>query len=161
MIRKVAHRVYRHIRQYGGLSREDVAHAIGRRRQVVWRWEEAGHMPSLEQEAILVEKANLTPLAFVEIMCKVLSRFVEEARVVILPGVNHLPRTSLIRASELYRANYSELDAGQRAAIEARLAQGRILDSVVEQTCGMFEKQIADEIEAVLEAKLKRVKRRA
>ena len=154
MIHKIAHLVYRNIRQYGGLSRDDVAKAIGRRRQVVWRWEEKGQMPSREHEEILVEAAKLTPLSFVEIMCKVLSLFLEEARVVIAPGVHHMPRASLIRATELYRANYTKLDPDQRASIEARLSQGRILDSVVEQTCTMFEKQISDEIEAAIEAKL-------
>ncbi len=160
MIRKIAHLIYRHIREYGDLSRDDVARAIGKQRQVVWRWEEKGQMPSREEEAILVEEAKLTPLAFVEIMCKVLSLVIEEARVVIAPGVDYSPRAPLIRASERYRANYNELDDDQRAAIEARLSQGRILDSVVEQTCSIFEKQIADEIEAVLEAKRERSKKR-
>ena len=153
MIHKIAHLVYRNIRQYGGLSRDDVAKAIGRRRQVVWRWEEKGQMPSRQHEEILVREAKLTPLSFVEIMCKVLSLFLEEARVVIAPGVHHMPRASLIRATDLYHANYTKLDPDQRASIEARLSQGRLLDSVVEQTCTMFEKQISDEIEAAVKAK--------
>ncbi len=68
MIHKFKHLVYRRIRKYGGLSREDVAKALGKNRQVVWRWEETGQMPSPEDEAILVKAAKLTPLAFVQIM---------------------------------------------------------------------------------------------
>ncbi len=51
MIHKFKHLVYRRIREYGGLSREDVAKAIGKNRQVVWRWEEEGQMPSRERGA--------------------------------------------------------------------------------------------------------------
>ncbi len=83
MIHKVKRLVYRRIREYGGLSREAVAKAIGKNRQVVWRWEEEGQMPSREDEAILVELARLTPLAFAYIMSEVLSELLDEARGVI------------------------------------------------------------------------------
>ncbi len=152
MIHKFKHKVYRRIREYGGLSRQDVAKAIGKNRQVVWRWEQEGQMPSPEDEAILVAEAKLTPLAFVQIIAEVLSELVEEARVVVEPGAGLMARAPLLRAAKNYRANFGELDEEQRAAIEAGLNQGRLLDSVVEQVCEMLEKQIAEQIERALKA---------
>ncbi len=81
-----------------------------------------------------------------------LSELLEESRVVIVPGTDPMARAPLMRAVRDYSTNFAELDADQRAAIEERLNQGRMLDAVVEQIFGLFARQIGGEIEAALEA---------
>ncbi len=63
--------------------------------------------------AILVEKAKLTPRACLVIMCDVLSDLFKELQVKITPadGGESL-RGPLARSTGLYHAAYSELDAG-------------------------------------------------
>ncbi len=149
MLRTLTGSIYRRIRQHGGLSRDDVARAIGRTYQAVWRWEETGQMPTPEQEAKLVEAANLTPEAFVQIMCDVLSDLVEDLRVIIVPaGECQSPRGPVARATALFRASYLQLDAGERTAVEEMLRHCRLLDALVEQTCSLFEIAIARRIAA-------------
>ncbi len=75
-------------------------------------------MPSREDEAILVKTANLTPLAFVQIMAEVLSELLEEARVVVEPGTDAMARAPLIRAAKNYRAKFGALDKEETAEIE-------------------------------------------
>ncbi len=65
-----------------------------------------------------------------------------------------------MRAVKNYRANFSEMGEDERAAIEAWLNQGRMLDAVVEQICGMLEKQVAEKIEVALRAKRERLEKR-
>ncbi len=160
MIRNIYRLALKRVRQYGGLSRKDVAKAIGRKPQVIWRWEEKGQMPSPEQEAILVELAKLTPRAFLVIMCDVLSDLGKVLQVKITPadGIESL-RGPLARSTGLYHAAYSELDAGERARIEERLLQGRMLDSLAEQILRMFEKDVGRQIQAALAAKRERLVR--
>ncbi len=149
MLRTLTRQIYRRIREHGGLSRDDVARAIGRTYQAVWRWEETGQMPTREQEAKLARAANLTPEAFVQIMCEVLSEMVEDLRVITVPsGDGHSPRGPLARATALFRGSYLQLDDGARAAVEEMLGHGRLLDALVERTCGLFEIVIARRIAA-------------
>ena len=84
MIHQIAQDVYRWIREYGHLSRDEIAEAIGRKRQAIYRWEQGGQIPSPEQEQILVEKANCSKLIFAEIVCKKLSLLIGR-RVMIAP----------------------------------------------------------------------------
>ncbi len=149
MLRTLKRQICRRIREHGHLSRKDVAHAIGRSPQAVWRWEETDQMPSREQEAQLARAANLTPEAFIEIMCELLSTQVEKLRVITVPrGDGYSPRGPLARATALFRASYLELDDGARAAVEEMLGHGRLLDALVERTCGLFEIVIARRIAA-------------
>ncbi len=149
MLRTLTRLIYRRIREHGGLSRDDVGRAIGRSYQTVWRWEETGQMPTAEQEAKLVEAANLTPESFVQIMCDVVSDLVEHLRVIIVPaGDGQSPRGPLARATALYRAAYLHLDAGERAAVEEMLCHCRLLDALVERTCSLFELAVARRIAA-------------
>ena len=149
MLHDIAHDVYRYIRLYGSLSKKDVAEAIGRKHHTITRWEEHGQLPSAEQEAVLVKAANLTRLAFVEIMCKVLSQLVDR-EVIMAPRGDYLPVMPLARAAKLYRKHYYTLDPRQRSIIEEKLHQGRVLDAVTEQTCNLFEIEIQREIEKAL-----------
>ena len=106
-------------------------------------------MPTPEQEAKLVAAANLTPEAFLQILCDVLSDLVEHLRLIIVPaGDGHSPRGPLARATALFHASYLELDDGDRAAVEEMLGHGRLLDALVERTCGLFEIVIARRIAA-------------
>ncbi len=155
MIGRIVGMLLRRTREYGGLSREDVAKAIGRKPQVIWRWEEKGQMPSREQAAILVQQAKLTPLAFVHILREALAAFAAEEGLVFEPAVGVMARAPLIRATRKYAASFDQLDEERRASIEARLNQGRLLDSVAEQMCGLVEAQVVGEIEGALEAKRK------
>ncbi len=153
MIHQIAQDVYRWIREHGRLSREEIAEAIGRKRQVVYRWEQGDQIPSPEQEQILVEKAKCSKLVFAEIMCKKLS-LLTGRRVMIAPEdqVRYLPTVSLARAAELYRENYPKLTPVQRRRIEEKLRHGRTLDSVVEETLSMIERDVEREVEIAQKA---------
>lgn len=148
MIHEIASEVYRLIREYGGLTHEQVAAAIGRKHQVVWRWEgnKQKLLPKREQEAALVEKAKLTRIAFGDIMCKVLTPFVGR-RITMASSDQYVPSLPLLRAIELYSTHRDDLDSETRELIEDLIAQGRSLDVAAEQSCRAFEKLIVRLIE--------------
>ncbi len=149
MLRPLTGEIYRRIRKHGGLSKKDVGRAIGRSHQTIWRWEATGQMPTRQQEAKLFEAANLTPEAFLEILCEVLSPLVPKLRVITVPsGDGHSPRGPLARATALFRASYLQLDAGARTAVEEMLVHCRLLDALVERTCSLFEQAIVRRIAA-------------
>ncbi len=68
-------------------------------------------------------------------------------------------RWQLARSTGLYHAAYSELGPGERARIEEKLLQGRMLDSLAEQILRMFEKDVARQIQAALAPKRERLER--
>ncbi len=141
MIHKIAHEVYKAIRKHGDLSIVEVAAAIGRERQIVYRIENGEQLLMAEQEASLVKRANLSRMAFVEIMCKVLSKFLGR-RVIIAPQGQFLSASPLARAADVYSLHQEKLDPEVRERIEAKLHQGRLLDTATDQTCSLFEKEI-------------------
>ncbi len=153
MIRRIISLAFKRIRQYGGLSREDVAKAIGRKPQTVWRWETNRQMPRREQEAILEREANLTPRACLKIMRGVLADLDEELRAGSAADGGCGLRAPMVRASDLYHATSGDIDPATRAGIEERLLQGRMLDSLAEQILRVFEKDVARQIQGALGAK--------
>ncbi len=150
MLRTIFRRVLKRIRLYGDLSKVDVARAIGRSHQVVWRWEETGQMPSREQEAILFKEAGITSRALLEILCEVLSDLFEDWAVVVVPKGQCGLRGPLVRAIEQYHAVAGELGASERNEIEEKLQQGRVLDAVTEQILSSVEKDVVLRIETAL-----------
>lgn len=94
MIYKIAHSVYKGIREHANLSIDEVAAAIDRKRQIVYRIEGGEQLLKPDQEALLVKRANLSREAFVEIMCKVLSEFLGQ-RVMIAPSSQRLNQRTL------------------------------------------------------------------
>ena len=153
MIHQITQDIYRWIREYGHLSPDEVAEAIGRKRQAIYRWEQEGQIPSPEQEQILIEKAGCSKLAFAEIVCKKLS-LLTGRRVMVAPEgqVRYLPTVPLARAVELYRENYPKLDPAQRRRIEEKLRHGRTLESIVEETLAMIEHDVEREVETAQKA---------
>ena len=99
MIHEIAGTVYRLIREYGLLTPEEVAEAIARQRQAVWRMESNKNERLLKraQEEILVEKAKLTRPAFGEIMCEALTPFVGR-RLMMAPSDHFIASQPLARA---------------------------------------------------------------
>ncbi len=152
MLHLIAPEVFREIREFGDLTKNKLAGELGRKRQVVYRWEQKGQFPSRKQERILVEKAKLTRHAFVVIMCRVLSRFLGQ-RVIIAPGDRYVPSTPLWRASDLYHRIAHKLDRETREEVLAKLHQGRTLEAVAEQSCSMYERDIVRLIETALAAR--------
>ncbi len=154
MIHQIASEVYRLIREYGGLSQEDVARAIDRQPQVVWRWEkkEQKQLPNREQETILVQEAQLTQKAFGEIMCLVLSKFLERRVTVAYPD-DRLTSQWLFRAAKLYSHHRDHLSPEDQKMIEEMLCHGRSLDATAEQTCRIYEKIITSMVTRTLAAK--------
>lgn len=153
MIHEIASKVYQLIRQHGGLSAEEVASAIGKQRQVVWRWEGNRQklLPKRDQEAALVKKAQLTRLAFGEIMCQVLTPFVGR-RFIMAPAEEYIPSLPLYRAARLYSRHRDQLDPDAQEMINEMLGHGRMLDAATERTCSSLEKQITRLIEQALAA---------
>ncbi len=85
----------------------------------------------------------LTPQSFLEILSKALSVFAAEMQLRLPERGAYLPRAPLARAAEQYAGSYSHVSAPARDLIEEKLWQGRVLVAVVEQTCGVFDKEIA------------------
>ncbi len=106
-------------------------------------------MPTRAQEAILVEKARLTRLAFVEIMCKVLSRFIGRPVVIAAEG-SYAPATPLVRAEALLYRHRDELDPETHARLEKKLSIARKLAVDADRLCVAFEREIKEVIVAAL-----------
>ncbi len=148
MIYEIFHNVCRRIREHADLSRKIVAKAMGLQSQAIWRWEtkDQNPLPSREQEAILVELAKLSQLAFVQIMCDELSEFLGRA-VIIAPEGQFLPGPPLSRARKEYAASQQEIDPELQQTIEGKLYLARSLEALVEQAVH----QIAQEVEQLVE----------
>ena len=151
MIHQIANTVYKAIREYGGLSREDVAVAVGRKAQVVRRWESDKQklLPKREQEEILVKEAKVTRVVFVEIMCEVLTNFAGQ-RVTMAPSDQYYPSLPLSRASKLYSRERDRLTPEEQAIVVELLQNGRSLDAIVDQACTCTERQIVRTIKQAL-----------
>ncbi len=148
MIYEIFHDVCHRIRNYAGLSKEDVAAAVGLQGQAVWRWENKDQkpLPNRKQLAILVKLANLSRFAFVQIMCEVLSDFLKRD-VSISPEGQFMPAPPLSRATKAYAAEKEGLDPASQQLIEIKLHQARSLEALVEQVVH----QIAIEVERLIE----------
>ena len=154
MIHDIAPDVYRAIREYGDLSPEELADALGLKRQVVHRWENAKQesLPKRAQEKILVDETKLTPLAFTEILCEVLTDF-SGRQVTMAPSADYVPSLPLVRAVKQYSRHRDKLDPGTRGRIEEMLLLGRTADANAEQVCSFFAREILRLIEEALAAK--------
>ena len=149
MIYEIAKHVYKAVRERGGVTVDELAAAVGRKRQTIYRAEGGQQLLSPEQEQILNKKANLSQDAFGEIMCKELTKLLGR-RVRISPEGEFLPATPLMRAADLYSLYRRQLDRGAREKIEAKLHQGRMLEAVADQTCCLFEREIRELVEDAL-----------
>ena len=146
------HDIVRHIcffvRAHGLLSQDEVAEAVGRDRQICYRWEEVGQVPSSRQAKILFELGNCTPLVFAEIVCKYLSKLTGR-RVIVAPEdqVGYLPTVPLARAAELYRTHYDILSPQQRTLIEDKLRMARTTDAAVDYMMSAIERDVQHEVD--------------
>ncbi len=148
MIYEIFHDVVRRIREYAGLSKEEVAGAMGLKAQAIWRWEKKDEnpLPNREQLAILVKLTKLSRFAFVQIMCEVLSDFLDR-QVSISPEGQFLPAPPLSRATTAYAAEKQDLDPESQQLVEAKLHLARSLEALVEQVVH----HIAIEVERLIE----------
>ncbi len=160
MLHEISQDVYRLIREYGDLTKEEVAKAIDRERQAVYRWETAKKIPNLEQEAILDKISGITRLSFAEAVCKAVSNFLNGQRVEIGPKGEFLASVPLVRASRLYGANFNLLTQEQRKKIEEKLRHGRAIDLAAEQQCNLIEAEIDEFIKSALDEKKQKRKSR-
>ncbi len=147
MLYQIANAVVRLIREYGGLTEKELAAAMGKRqsRNLIWRWEHESHLPSPKQEAILVKEAHLTRVAFVEIMCKVLSNFLGLPVMIAAEGQNAWA-SPLTRTADLYDAYRDKLDPEVQTRIEEALREARKLAAQADRRCIAFEQEIKDVI---------------
>ncbi len=152
MLQEISGGVYQRIREYGGLSPEEVAELVGRRRQVVSRWESNKQMPKRDQEKILVEASKLSRLAFGEIICEVVGEFVGRP-ITIGASTEYVPSRVLLRAAGRYNKYRHDIPQDSRDAIEEMLAEGRSLDVGAERACRVLAKQIDREIDRYLAAR--------
>ena len=154
MIHQISGTVYRLIREYGGLTPENVAAAIGRKRQTIWRLEKNQNQMLLKRshEDILVEKAKLTRPAFGEIMCEALTPFVGR-RILMAPSDHFIPSRPLSRALKLYSLHQDKLKPEVQQIIDEMLNEGRSIDAGAERTCRLFEKEIVRLINEAREAR--------
>ena len=141
MMTKFSKRVYQLMRKHGDLSVDEAAAAIGRERQVVYRIEGGEQLLTAEQEEGLVKRANLSREAFVVIMCKVLSEFLDRP-FIVAPKGRYLPASPLARVAELFALYEHRLEPELRERITAMLHQGRLMDAVADQTASLFEQEI-------------------
>ena len=154
MLHEIAGTVYRLIREYGLLTPDEVAEALGRQRQAVWRMESNKNERLLKraQEEILVEKAKLTRSAFGEIMCEALTPFVGQ-RIMMAPSDQFVPSQPLARALRLYSLHQHKLKPEVEQIIDEMLCEGRTIDVGAERTCRVFEKEIVRLINEAREAR--------
>ena len=159
MIHDIKRDVYKWIRQYGDLTPEQMGEALNKDRQIIWRFEEKGQMPTVEQEKILVEESRCTKLVFAEIACKALSRLTGR-RVMVAPEdqVSYLPTVPLVKAAERYREGFAKLSPEQRKRLERKLRQARTLDSVIDQIMSDIDEEIESEIAEAEEKEKRRVR---
>ena len=139
--------IYRWIRESGHLSQDEIAEAIGKKRQAISRWENEGQMPTPEEEKILVEKARCTKLTFVEIMCRVLSNLLGR-RVMIAPEgqVHYLPTAPRVRAANTYAIYYTRLPSEMKREIDEKLLHGKTLEATTEQMVALIARDVENTI---------------
>ncbi len=158
MIFQIKKDVYREIREYGQLKPGSASEALGRGHQIISRLERDDQMPTPELEAKLVKAANLSPAVFVEIMCRVLTKFQGDGRqVVIMPPGKHLPISPVLRAGNLFDRYQEKLSREQRDMVERLLTQARITDDVGSQTSKTLEDAIRMIIRDALAARGERL----
>ena len=149
MIHDITSEVYREIREYGDLTVKQVADAIGRRRQTVWRWESGQQVPTREQERILVEKAKLTIPAFGEIVARAMTKLTNRP-FTMAPPADYVPSVPLARAFKQYSLHGTRIDPPTRERIEELLSLGRMADAQAEQACSYFAREALRLIEKAL-----------
>ena len=141
MISKIAQVVYSAIRKQAGLSIDDVALAIGKKRQIVYRIEGGTQLLNAEQETALLERANLSKEAQVEIMCKALTAYLGRP-VMIAPKSRFRPSSPLMRADDLYLRHIHKLEPAMRDRIDAILQTGRQVDAAADRAASQFEMEV-------------------
>ncbi len=145
MIQQIKNAVYRHIREYDELTEKDVAEATGKSRYAVRRWETGDDFPSAKAEALLVEKANLTRLDFVEIMCKVLSKFLGRPVIIATEG-QYVPASPLEGAAELLSTHRDKLAPEVQRRLEDSLREARKQAAEADRASIALEREIRDPI---------------
>ena len=151
MLLRISEAVYRRIREYGGLSKTQVAKKIERHPQAVWRWESKNVIPDREQEDALVELAGVTNDTFVELMCEVLTDF-GTRRVVVDPESFFLP-SPLVRASKLYDHYQGKLGQEARDRIVDKLSSARQQDASTVRFLNDTEREVRRLVEEALAAR--------
>ncbi len=144
--------LFRKIRTRAGLKVGELASAMGRSRQTINRIEKGLQMPSLEQDAILIKKANVSRRGYVEAACEVLTEFLGQ-RVMIVPELRYRPTSPVEIGAELYNEQREKLNPALRERIEAKLHQGRVLEAITDQTTTLFKLEIRDLIKEALAAR--------
>ncbi len=152
MIYQIYAEVFREIRVSSDLGVNELAGGLGRKRQTVTRIEGGKQIASLEQEAILVEKANLSRKRFVEIMCKVLSKFLG-MRVMIVPELRYMPTSILEVGARLFNRHQEKIDLKVQQRIKAKLLQARSLEATTDLAVEMHGQEILGMIEEALAAR--------
>ncbi len=143
-------KVYEGIRKHGDLSIDGAAAAIGKGRQIVYRIEgKERQLLTADQEERLVRKANLSKEAFVEIMCRVLSKFLGRP-VVISPRDRYLPCSPLARAAAVFRVFEDQLEPQLRHRITTKLNNGRMLEAAVDEAASLCEMEVMELIEGAV-----------
>ena len=142
MLHLIKQKVYEAIWKHGDLKPKQAAEAMGRQHQLANRIK-AGQMPSADQEARLVKKVGLSIPVFVEIMCRVLTEFLNDGRrVTIVPPGQHLPISPVLRAGDLHDLHHEKLSHKQRERVKGLLDQARLLDALTGQTCELLAKEV-------------------
>ncbi len=150
MFTRISPEVYEEIRKHGGLSRDEAGSAIGKERQIVYRIEgKQKQLLTAEQEERLVRRSSLSVEAFVEIMCKVLSKLLGRP-VITAPLGRYLPSSPLARTAELFARCEHRLTPELRARITAKLNNGRMLEAAADQIASDYEADIRELIEQAL-----------
>ncbi len=149
MITDIAPDIYELIRKWGRLTVARASEAIGKERQIIYRIRKGEQLLNAEDEAALVKAANLSKEAFVEIVCKALTKFLGR-RVMSSPKSGYRPSSPLVRADDLYLLCHDRLPADVRETIEAKLRQGKLMDAAADEAAALFETEIRQLIEAAL-----------
>ncbi len=150
MLTRIGREVFQEIRKHGDLSVDEAAAAIGKGRQIVYRIEgEKRQLLTADQEDRLVRRANLSREAFVQIMCKVLSKFLGRP-VTIAPKGRYLPSSPLARDAALFVFFEDRLPPGLKARIRTKLNNARIMEAAVDETASQCEMEVHDLVQAVV-----------
>ena len=158
MLHLIKSKVYEAIWRYGDLKPKDAAKAMGREHQLANRIMSGKQMPSPEQETLLAKKVGLSIPVFVEIMCRVLTEFLDDGRrVTIVPRGQHLPISPVVRAGDLFDLHHEKLSSAQRERVKSMLDQARLTDALAGQTCEVLAKEVRTIIEEALAARGERL----
>ncbi len=150
MIHKLMPDLLKEIRKYGDLNPTQAGEAMGRERQIVNRIENGQQLPTPEQEKGLFKKVGLSRYVFVEILCKVLTRFLGRPVIIAPRGRPFLATSSLVRTADYFSRHEVKLPAELRAKIREKLALARRVDAASDQLCDQYEKEIRELIEDAL-----------